>query len=68
MVERSELKKILPHGSGRIIAERAGVSYQSVSNYFSHKNNSERIEMAALEVASEMCIKKKGLIQNITLA
>lgn len=68
MVNRSELKKLLPHGSKKLIAERAGVSVSAVSSYFNNRFSSEKIEIAALEVASEVFNKKKALLEQLNLS
>ena len=64
-MNRIELKNHIPHGYGKIIAAKANVSERSVSNYLSGKNNSCKIEMAALEILAELSDKKKGLTEKI---
>lgn len=65
MMDRKELRKKLPHGYCKIIAERAGVNQTQVSNYFSGRGNSERVENATLEVLSEITKMKKKLLNDI---
>ncbi len=65
MIDRKELRKKVPHGYMKKIAERAGVNQVSVSEYFGYKNNSEKIENAVLEVLVELSEKKKKLLALI---
>jgi predicted GTPase len=67
MINREELKKQIPRGYLKVIAMRAGVGKQSISKYFNNTLNSEKIEMAALEVASELKQKKDGFIKILNL-
>jgi len=53
-VDRRKIRGLLPHGSGIIIAEMAGVSKISVTKWFSGKNSSRRIEDAALKLLSRL--------------
>ena len=46
-------KSMLPHGSMSRIAERAGVTRQMVSQYFSGRSHSQRIENAILDYLAE---------------
>jgi len=65
MLTRKEIKKKLPHGYAKIVAERAGVSQRAVSLYLSGTHDSERIELAALQVLAELSQKKKDLLAKI---
>jgi predicted transcriptional regulator len=62
MLNRKELREQVPHGHCKIIAKKAGVTQKSVSDYFATKNNSEKIEMAVLEVLAQIGEKKKRLL------
>ena len=64
-MQREEIKAKIPHGYGKKIAERAGVDVVSVSRFINGHSNSIKIEMAALEVISEMEQQKKSLIAKI---
>lgn len=66
-MDRQELRSKIPHGYGKIIAERAGVSERSVSLFLTGKTKrgSGKIEMAALQVAAEVCGEKRKLIDQI---
>lgn len=64
-MNREELKNHIPYGYGKVIAQKAGVSERSVSNYMSGKTNSIKIEMAALQVLAELGEEKKELINKI---
>lgn len=64
-MNRNELKSKTPHGYGKKIAARAGVTEKAVSLFFNNKINSHRIEMATLEVLSEIGQSKNILIANI---
>ncbi len=67
MINREELRKKLPSGSLKEVAKRAGVGVASVSRYFSYESNSERVEIAALEVAAEIQKKKQENINLLNL-
>lgn len=54
MYNNQELKKKLPHGIGKVIAERAGVTEQSVSKFLTGKTRSWKVEKAVLEIISEL--------------
>jgi len=64
-MERKELKSKVPHGYGDVIAKRAGVTKQAVSEFLNGKNNSVAIELATLEVLAELSEKKNNLIARI---
>ncbi len=70
MVNRKELRSKIPKGYCKIIADKAGVTNQAVSSYFSAKINSEKVEIAALEVVAQLkqerlkLIGAAGLLQN----
>lgn len=65
MINRNELEKKVPRGYKTVIAKRAGVTLQCVSNYFAGKTNNERVEIATLEVLAEMSTAKKSLLAMI---
>ncbi len=54
MIYSKELKEKLPHGFGKVIAERAGVNEQAVSKFLNGKTNSWKVEKATLEVIAEL--------------
>jgi hypothetical protein len=54
MINNQELKEKLPHGFGKVVAEKAGVNEVSVSRFLNGKTNSWKIEKAALEVIAEL--------------
>ncbi len=70
MLNRKELRSKIPKGYCKIIADKAGVTTQTVSRYFSAKINSERVEISALEVIAQLAqeriklIGAAGLLQN----
>jgi len=56
-MERSELRKKIPHGQFQIIADKAGVTAKAVSEFFSEKTkHSEKIEIAALEAVTSIAM------------
>lgn len=62
MIPRQEIRKELPHGSLKEVAEKAGVKVQAVSKYFNGKTKSSpAIDRAALEVA----LKYKKQVQPL---
>jgi DNA-binding LacI/PurR family transcriptional regulator len=54
MIYNKEIKEKLPHGFGKIVAEKAGVNEVSVSRFLNGKTNSWKVERAALEVIAEL--------------
>ncbi len=64
-MNREELKNCIPYGYGKKIAEKAGVTEKSVSNFLVGKTNSVKIEMAALEVIAGLNGEKKRLTEII---
>lgn len=64
-MNRKELKSKIPHGYSKVIAQKAGVTQKSVSMYLNDKLNSHKIEMATLEVLSEIGKSKSILLADI---
>jgi transcriptional regulator with XRE-family HTH domain len=64
-MDRKELKKLVPHGYGKLIAEKAGVTPKYVSQFLNEKNDSTKIEIAVLEVIAELKGKRKQLLKQI---
>lgn len=65
MIDRKQLRLMIPHGYVNQISERANVTQQSVSQYFAGRLNSEKIELAALQLAAELKEKKEALIKRV---
>lgn len=65
MIDRKELAEKVPYGYVQVIADRAGVSKRFVSKWMSNQANSEKVEMATLEVLAELSQKKKQLLAQI---
>lgn len=65
MIDRNELKRKLPGGYQKEIAQRAGVSLAAVSRYLNNKNNNNKVEIAVLELLAELSDKKKELLNRI---
>jgi len=53
-VDRKKIRDLLPQGSVKKIAEMAGVSCTSASNWFSGKKNSLKIEDAAVKLLTRL--------------
>lgn len=64
-MNRQDLRKKVPRGYGKEIAKRAGVSQKFVSDYLNGKANSEKVEIATLEVLAELSNRKRELLQQI---
>jgi transcriptional regulator with XRE-family HTH domain len=64
-MERKELKSKVPYGYGKLIAKKANVSNQAVSQFLNGKNDNVDIEMATLELLAELSEKKQGLLARI---
>lgn len=58
MIDRKEIKAGLPWGSQRKIAQRAGATETTVSQWFAGRFNSARLEAAALEVYAEAAAER----------
>lgn len=65
MITRKELVDKIPYGYAKTIAKRAGVSKDFMSRWMAGKANSEKVEMATLEVLAELSQKKKNLLSQI---
>jgi len=64
-MERKELKSKVPHGYGKIIAERAGVKEQTVSQFLNGKTDNVKVELATLEIIAELDSKRSKLLAQI---
>lgn len=65
MLSREQIKGKVPFGYGKKIAEKAGVSQKSVSDWLNGKTDSVRIETATLELLAELSKARKKLYMNI---
>jgi transcriptional regulator with XRE-family HTH domain len=65
MIDRNYLKKQMPHGSAKILAEKIGVTPKSISNYITGKSNSEKIELAVLQLVADLKKKKNQLLKKV---
>jgi transcriptional regulator with XRE-family HTH domain len=61
MIYSQELKDKIPHGFGKIIAERAGVNECSVSKFLNGKTKSWKVEKAVIEVIAELETKRETI-------
>lgn len=64
-MERSELKELLPFGAQKEIAELAGVKQSNVNHFLNGKNNSYKIEIAAMKVAARILKEKKEALAEL---
>lgn len=64
-MERQELKAKVPHGYSKMIAKRAGVKEQAVSQFLNGKTDNVKIELATLEILAELSEKKSRLLARI---
>ncbi|WP_295795157.1 hypothetical protein [Mucilaginibacter sp.] len=64
-MEREQLKAKVPHGYGKVIAKKAGVKEQAVSQFLNGKNDNVNIELATLEVLAELSEKRNDLLARI---
>lgn len=62
---REELKSKVPHGSAKIIADKAGVNRITVSNFLNGRSDNKAIEIATLEVVADYEEKKRNLLTRI---
>ena len=69
MISKAELRKNLPHGSFKLIAQKAGVSRNAVTRFFNDQiKTSPSIEKAALECALEYRKETEHLIKELSTA
>lgn len=64
-MKKELLRETLPHGALKEVAKRAGVCNSAVSNYFNGRNNSFKIEIAAIEVAKEYEDRRRNAIKAL---
>ena len=64
MYINQKIKEKLPHGFGKVVAEKAGVTQQSVSKYLNGKVKSWKIEKAGLEVIAELEKQRNQILGN----
>lgn len=64
-ITREKLKAMIPQGYCKVIAEKAGVSRKSVSDFLSGRSDSHRVEMATLEVVASLAKKKAELLKDV---
>jgi hypothetical protein len=69
--ERKELLKLyssqLPRNTKHIVAERIGISRQSVSCFFAGKNKSRRTEIEVLKLIAELKSEREELLKKAGL-
>ncbi|MCI7705736.1 MAG: TetR family transcriptional regulator [Bacteroidales bacterium] len=63
--ERYKLRRMLPHGALKEVADRANVSRSAVYKFFGNKSNSTKIEMAAIDIAIMYKKRKKTALRKI---
>lgn len=63
--EQLALKKILPHGGIKLIAEKTGLSYRSVQHVLNGKYKNEKVIEAAIEVIEEDNQRKKDFLTKL---
>ncbi|MFZ4547550.1 MAG: hypothetical protein ACOYN4_08950, partial [Bacteroidales bacterium] len=63
--EKKHLRSGLPHGSCKLIAQKVGVSQQSVSYFFMGNMNSERIERAAVNLYAKVKREEKARLAKL---
>ncbi|MBX2916428.1 MAG: hypothetical protein KF856_14255 [Cyclobacteriaceae bacterium] len=62
---RKKMKGMIPQGYCKVIAQKAGVSRKSVSDFLHGRTDSHKVEMAALEVIADLTRQKAILIRDI---
>jgi DNA-binding LacI/PurR family transcriptional regulator len=65
-MNKEEIRKMIPHGYHKLIAQRAGVSETSVSAFLHDKtSHSLKIETATLEILGELAEKRNALMSRL---
>lgn len=53
-MKKVDYKELLPHGYQSLVAERAGVTRQVVSRFVNGRSTNIKVELAILDVLSEL--------------
>jgi DNA-binding LacI/PurR family transcriptional regulator len=64
-MKRSDMKLLVPRGYGKLIAQKAGVTEMTVSQFLNGKNDNIKVELATLEILAELADKKEFLVNKI---
>lgn len=64
-MDRNKLRKMLPQGALKEVAELANVSCSAVTSYFKGRNNSYKVEIAAMKIAQRYESERRNLISAI---
>jgi Bacterial regulatory proteins, lacI family. len=64
---KNEYKKLIPYGYKSVVAERAGVSRQSVTAFLNGKTCSKKIEDAVLDVLAELKTERENKLRKAGL-
>lgn len=64
-MDRHKLRGMLPQGSLKEVAKMANVSSSAVTNYFKERNNSYKIEIAAMTIAKAYEDKRRTLVNDL---
>ncbi|RHJ95250.1 hypothetical protein DW095_02185 [Bacteroides sp. AM07-16] len=65
IMDRNKLRKMLPQGSLKEVAKEANVSRSAVTSYFKGRNNSYKIEIAAMTIAKIYEIRRRTLSNEL---
>lgn len=57
-------RAMLPYGTIKIVAERAGVTGQAVTNFLNGRNGSYRIENTILDIIAELQAERKERLKK----
>lgn len=63
MINKVEFRSQFPQGYLKKIAAKANVNPKAVSEYFSGKTKSDRVERAALEILAQIVKEKSKLLK-----
>lgn len=63
--EITALKKILPHGGIKLIAEKTGLSYRMVQHVLNGKYKNQKVIKAAIDVIREDNRQKKDFLKKL---
>lgn len=64
-MDRHKLRKMLPQGALKEVAKEAEVSNSAVTNYFKGRNNSYKIEIAAMIIAKKYEVQRRSLSNEL---
>ncbi|WP_370860942.1 hypothetical protein [Parabacteroides faecis] len=67
IMDRNKYESLIPYGYKSVIAERSGVTRQTVSAFFKGRTNCKKIEDTILDVIAELKNQKEAKLKKAGL-